>query len=498
MSSGLPHVSPVALLSHPEIGTADEDLQLALDCAGMGIWHYDVSTGLVTADDRVQEIFGSVEATGNIAYWLEFLHPDDRERVVRHFREALAGASRYELEYRIVHPDGERWVRSKGRVLAQPAMRMFAVVEDITHRKRLEEDLRTNEEGMRLAQEAARIASWDWNVGTGAFKWHPKGTQVYGRPSDQLSNLDTILSYIDDEDKEKVREAAAPALEGKGEFQVEYRVVWPNGSIHWLAARGQPVLSEGKVARIVGVTMDVTERQQSEITLRQNEKLAAVGRLASSIAHEINNPLESVTNLLFLVRTSSNMDEVQEYAETAERELRRVSLIANQTLKFRKQATRPAAFYCHDLIGDALTAYQGRLVNRHVTVEKRKRAEQPVQCLGDEIRQVLSHLIGNAIDSMPMGGRLLVRSRKATDWKSQQPGLVLTVADTGIGMSAATQKRIFDAFYTTKGIGGTGLGLWLSAEIVARHGGVLRVRSSERENQSGTVFTLFLPMVATV
>ncbi len=192
------------------------------------------------------------------------------------------------------------------------------------------------------------------------------------------------------------------------------------------------------------------------------------------------------------------MDEVQEYAETAERELRRVSLIANQTLRFRKQATRPAAFYCHDLIGDALTAYQGRLVNRHVTVEKRKRAEQPVQCLGDEIRQVLSHLIGNAIDSMPMGGRLLVRSRKATDWKSQQPGLVLSVADTGIGMSAATQKRIFDAFYTTKGIGGTGLGLWLSAEIVARHGGVLRVRSSERENQSGTVFTLFLPMVATV
>lgn len=136
---------------------------------------------------------------------------------------------------------------------------------------------------------------------------------------------------------------------------------------------------------------------------------------------------------------------------------------------------------------------QGRLVNNHIDVQKRKRAGQPVQCFGGEIRQVLSNLISNAIDSIPTGGRLLVRSREATDWETGAKGLILTVADTGTGMSREVEGKIFTAFYTTKGIGGTGLGLWISKEIVDRHRGKLRVRSSQKTGGSGTVFTLFLP-----
>ena len=244
---------------------------------------------------------------------------------------------------------------------------------------------------------------------------------------------------------------------------------------------------------VVTFSRDVTEQKQISATLVQTEKLAAVGRLAASIAHEINNPLESVTNLLYLVRHSEDVAEIHEYIDVAERELRRVSLITNQTLRFHKQATNPVEMYCQDLIGESLLVYQGRLVNSNVTVEKRKRAVRPVSCFDGEIRQVLTNLIGNAIDAMPRGGRLLVRSREARHGVTGERGLVLTVADTGSGMSEAVRRRIFDPFYTTKGIGGTGLGLWVTSEIVGRHRGTMRVRSKVGR---GTVFTLFLPFDA--
>lgn len=138
--------------------------------------------------------------------------------------------------------------------------------------------------------------------------------------------------------------------------------------------------------------------------------------------------------------------------------------------------------------------YQGRLVNSNVRIEKRKRDDRLFACFEGEIRQVLSNLVGNAVDAMhPHGGKLLLRSREAYDWRTGQKGVALTVADTGTGMAPPVLSKIYDAFYTTKGIGGTGLGLWVSKEIVDRHRGTLLVRSSQKEGQSGTVFNLFLP-----
>ncbi len=245
---------------------------------------------------------------------------------------------------------------------------------------------------------------------------------------------------------------------------------------------------------IVMFSRDITKLKHATAAVLQNEKLAAVGRLASSIAHEINNPLESVTNLLYLARRSSSAAVVDEYLGCAERELRRVSAITNQTLRFYKQATKPSPVSCAELFAETLTLYQGRLLNSNIRVEKRTRASRPVVCLEGEIRQVLSNIMGNAIDAMQTrGGRLLLRSRDAIHWKTGARGLALTIADTGTGMSRDTQAKIFDAFFSTKGIGGTGLGLWISQEIVDRHHGILRVRSSEAERSHGSVFVLFLP-----
>jgi signal transduction histidine kinase len=140
-----------------------------------------------------------------------------------------------------------------------------------------------------------------------------------------------------------------------------------------------------------------------------------------------------------------------------------------------------------------MSIYEGRLRNAKVRVEKRFRTDKPVVCFQGDVRQVLNNLVANALEAMPFGGRLLIRSRVGRDWKTGRPGLVLTIADNGGGISPAVKKNIFDAFFTTKGTAGNGLGLWVCQEIVARHHGALHVRSTQRKGRNGTVFALFLP-----
>ena len=245
--------------------------------------------------------------------------------------------------------------------------------------------------------------------------------------------------------------------------------------------------------RFTGFIRDVSERDRSHAALMQNEKLAAVGRLASSIAHEINNPLESVTNLLYLSRGSTDLAAIQGYLDSAEQELRRVSVIANQTLHFHKHSTSPAKVECAKLMTGTLALHQGRLVNAGISIEERYRALRAAYCVDGEIRQVLNNFVGNSIDAMPHGGRILARSRDATDWRSGRRGVALTVADTGTGLSPEVQSRMFEPFFSTKGSGGAGLGLWICDQLIARNGGSLRVRSSHGSSSTGTVLVLFLP-----
>ena len=252
--------------------------------------------------------------------------------------------------------------------------------------------------------------------------------------------------------------------------------------------------ADGSISGIIVLGVDVTESKRTEQILLQSEKLNAVGRLASSIAHEINNPLEAVTNLIYLAHQTAVNPEARQYLTTAEVELRRVSAIATQTLRFHRQSTNRSPVTAGELIDATLPLYQSRLINAQVRLERRDRARNLVTCFDGEIRQVLSNLVSNAIDAMSStGGRLLIRSREGTHWPTGRRGVVLTVADTGSGMSANTLSKIFEPFFTTKGNKGTGLGLWISREIVDRHRGTLKVRSRLSAHGSGTLFVLFLP-----
>ncbi len=246
--------------------------------------------------------------------------------------------------------------------------------------------------------------------------------------------------------------------------------------------------------RFTGFIRDISERRRSHAALMQSEKLAAVGRLASSIAHEINNPLESVTNLLYLARSSDRLFEIHDYLDTAERELRRVSVIANQTLQFHRKSSEPVAVMCDQLISGSLALFKGRIVNCGIVVRERMRARSAAMCVEGELRQVLNNLIGNAIEALPSrGGTMSLRCRDATHWKSGRAGVMLTIADNGAGMSSETQKRIFEAFFSTKGRDGVGLGLWICSQLIEQNQGSLSVRSSQKEGRNGTVFNLFLP-----
>ena len=251
---------------------------------------------------------------------------------------------------------------------------------------------------------------------------------------------------------------------------------------------------DGSISGVIVLGVDVTEAKRSEQILLQSEKLNAVGRLASSIAHEINNPLEAVTNLIYLAQNAAINPDAKRFLATAEIELQRVSAIANQTLQFHRQSTNPVPITAAKLIDATLPLYQGRILNARVHVARRDRACRPVTCLDGEMRQVLSNLIGNAIDAMSGSERgLYIRSREGTNWETGQRSVIVTIADTGSGISPDTISHIFEPFFTTKGSKGTGLGLWISREIIERHQGSLKVKSRQTGRRSGTVFTIMLP-----
>ena len=276
----------------------------------------------------------------------------------------------------------------------------------------------------------------------------------------------------------------------------------PGHARNWLA-NIYPVRTSSNTVRWVGaVIVDTTQRHSSEVALRKTEKLAAVGRLAASIAHEINNPLEAVTNLLYLIRLQDSLtSDTKQYVELAQHELARVSEITQQTLRFYRQSTLPITANITELLDSVLALHQGRVNTLQVEVERQYPAEVELFCFAGELRQLFANLIGNALDAMTPGpGKLVLRLRRSRSWINPEvEGLRFSVMDTGCGITDEVRERIFEPFFTTKEATGTGLGLWVSAEVIHKHHGTVRVRSrvADQQNgnasQSGSLFMIFFP-----
>ena len=281
------------------------------------------------------------------------------------------------------------------------------------------------------------------------------------------------------------------------EIEIEGVGLKPRKPRTWLVST-YPIRTTPNQVRWAGlIVQDISERKLSEETLRKTEKLAATGRLAASIAHEVNNPLEAITNLLYLLRNFCDLDEsAMRYVTMAEREGRRIAEIAQQTLRFYRQSTRPHRANMAELLDSVLDLYHGRLNTLGIMVERQYDSRMDLYCYAGEVRQVFANLVGNAIDAISAGGRLVVRARRSRSWQfSGVSGVRFTVADTGTGMEQEVRERMFEAFFTTKEDTGTGLGLWVSHEIILKHRGVVHVRSTAAGGgkPSGTVFQIFLP-----
>jgi len=239
----------------------------------------------------------------------------------------------------------------------------------------------------------------------------------------------------------------------------------------------------------------LAERQMAEEALRTSEKLAVVGRLAASIAHEINNPLEAVTNLLYLVSLSSSLEDSKNYAQTAMSELARVSEIVIQTLRFHRQQVDPVMVQIPEIVDSALVLYHARLKSAQIVIERDFRECRPILARAGDLRQVILNLVGNAADAMAGGGRLKIRIANTQEHSNgSRRGIRLTIADTGSGIQPEIKGKLFEPFVSTKGNQGTGLGLWVSSEIVKKHGGTIQVRSRVMSPENGTVFSVFLPL----
>ena len=246
------------------------------------------------------------------------------------------------------------------------------------------------------------------------------------------------------------------------------------------------VIGASKIAR------SIAERKKLERQLIQSEQLAATGRMAATIAHEINNPLASVMNLIFLARQDGvSREEVRDYLATAERELDRVSHIARQTLGYYRDAGAPKDIHLHGSMENVLSVYRQRLLDHRITVDSKFNDLRKINVRSGEIIQIFSNLVSNAIDAMPHGGTLSISI--AQTMKLEGDRVQIVIGDTGCGISRENLERVFEPFFTTKGNLGTGIGLWVSKQLVERHGGQISISSSTEPTDSGTTVTISLP-----
>jgi PAS domain S-box-containing protein len=286
------------------------------------------------------------------------------------------------------------------------------------------------------------------------------------------------------------------SLETGEPYLSDYQMCNREGIYRYHLARAVPVKNEsGEIVQWLGTVTDIHEQKMAEVLLRRSEKLATAGRLAASIAHEMNNPLAAVSNILYLLGEDKSLSaSAQSYLKLAEQELSRATHFTTQTLRFHGQSKAPAAADLGKLIDSVYSVFRPRFEALSVSVSREYRTHTKLFCYTDEMRQAIASILSNSLDAMRKNGRLRIRVRHSRAMESGGlSGIRVVIADTGAGIPKNITNRIFEAFFTTKDATGTGLGLWVTSDIVRKHSGSIRLRSTTHGTRHGTVVSIFLP-----
>ncbi len=372
--------------------------------------------------------------------------------------------------------------------------RQYEIRDHLITLTQVTQALTQSEQRYRSLVSASSSLVWLADAQGGARDRQPDWQEFTGQTPEQYAGSGW-LDAIHPGDRDDVCRTWTQAINSRRSAECQFRLQRANGSYRLVQWRVVPVLNAGgELLEWVATCTDIQDQAALQHALQNAEKFAIAGKLAGTIAHDINNPLEGVTNLVYLMATMSREGNIREYAHTAQRELSRIGDITRQTLTFYRYSTERELVNLRSILEAVVNLLAKQISGKGIAVTLQFGELRPVRCFASEIRQVIANIVTNAIDSMPRGGRLIVRANLRSDWRNGgSKGLHITIADTGHGINRELRQRIFEPFFSTKQEKGNGLGLWISAEFIRKNGGRFSVKSSTRPGRCGTVFSLFFP-----
>ncbi|MDH5749254.1 MAG: PAS domain S-box protein [Rhodospirillales bacterium] len=495
-----------------ELIRSRESLGTAQRIAGLGSWEWNIVNDEISWSPEARRIFGLNSDDGGQTYQsaMDRIYPDDKDAVAKIISQALEDGESYQVEHRIVHPDGTiRVVQEIGEVdftMEGKPFRIKGTIHDITERSKMEQALRESEERYSLALQGANEGIWDWNYKTGVLFMSSRYRSILGY-EDEGTFMD-IADWVDGINPAQLKfrnEALDAHLRGETDiYSAEYQMRNAENHYRWVSIRGKALRDEnGEVYRIAGSMTDVTDRKNAEVHAQHSQRMEAVGQLASGIAHEFNNLLVAIGG--FSRMASSRIDDkdrvtmcLEEIAIASDR----AAELTSQLLTYsRKQEVRAEPVRVHKVVKGLermLTSVLGANIEFKL-------------CLSDEwacvnvdpvqLSQVITNLVINARDAMPDGGVLTISTRvvdceedAVSDRLRDKSEFCscISVSDTGTGIEEETMKHLFEPFFTTKDEGkGTGLGLSMVYGAITQSGGEIDVRSTLGK---GSTFSIYLPM----